>query len=185
MNESGLVALLGPSLKHSLGSLLSLALLPALHGLDHGDLFGLLFLVPRLKQQSGVIRRRGHRRCHEGDQLLRAFVLVEFLYFFFYLFLMILCTMASVVRLFPLSTVRRIPLLLGSCALIKQVRMKMTQVTVMHQCVGGGGDGGGGFLQHMGQICPCQGIFLSSHDTQDPPGDKKTKTTTLVVDWFY
>lgn len=33
----------------------------------------------------------------------------------YHLFLIILCTMASVVRLLPLSTVRRIPFLLGSC----------------------------------------------------------------------
>lgn len=63
IDEFGLIALLGlgPSLKHGLGSLLSLLLLPALHGLDHGDLFGLLFLVPRLKQQPGVKRRRGRQ----------------------------------------------------------------------------------------------------------------------------
>lgn len=28
-------------------------------------------------------------------------------------------------------------------------------------------------LQHKGQIRPCQDIFLSSHDIQDPPVDKK------------
>lgn len=106
-------------------------------------------------------------RCDKADQLLPAFVLVSSL--LLYLFLIILCTMASVVRPFPLSTVRRIPLLLGSCTPIKQLQMKMTQVTVMHP---GGGGVRVGFLQHTGQIHPCPGRFLSSRDIQDPPVDK-------------
>lgn len=51
---------------------------------------------------------------------------------FFNLFLIILCTMASVVRLFPLSTIRRIPLLLGSWTSIRQGPMKTSQITIMH-----------------------------------------------------
>lgn len=104
------------------------------------------------------------RPCGKDDQLLSAFVLF---YFIFYLFLIILCTMASVVRLFPLSTVRRIPLLLGSCTSIKQPQVKTAQITVMNQ----GGSGWGGFLQHTGQIRPCPGRFLSFRDIQDPPMD--------------
>lgn len=79
IDESGSVAPagLGPTLKHSLGSLLSLLLLPPLHGLDHGDLFGLLFLVPRLKQQPGVQRRRG-----KSGETLRAFILAGQTWFF-------------------------------------------------------------------------------------------------------
>ena len=58
------------------------------------------------------------------DRSLAPFLLLSF-FFFFYLFLIILCTMASVVRLFPLSTVRRIPFLLGSCVWIKHEQINV------------------------------------------------------------
>lgn len=45
-----------------------------------------------------------------------------------HLFLMILCTMSSVVRLFPLSTVRRMPLFFGSCA-------RWEEITTISACM--------------------------------------------------
>lgn len=88
-----------------------------------------------------------------------------------HLFLIILCTIASVVRLFPLSTVRRIPFLLGSCVRWKHHKMSLIyHLSVLHRKEE---DRAFEAVQHKGRIHPCQDIFLSSHDTQDPPTDKK------------
>lgn len=165
INESGLIALLGPSLEHSLGSLLSLLLLPSLHGLDHGYLFGLLFLVPRLKQQSGVKRRRG-----DGGDAIK----------------MISCC----VLLFGFVPVFDYPLYDGVCGeavpavhspqdsspprLLHINKTAPNENDSDYSNASGWVGWGGGFLQHTGQICPCPGIFLSSRDIQDPPVDKKT-----------
>lgn len=89
-----------------------------------------------------------------------------FWFVFFNLFLIIRCTMASVVRPFPLSTIRRIPLLRGSWTSIKQAQVKTSQIAVMHQ-----GWGMGGLLQRTGQIRPCPDISLSSRDKRGPPVD--------------
>lgn len=64
--------------------------------------------------------------------------------------------MASVVRLLPLSTVRRIPLLLGSCTSIKQLQMKMTQIAVMPQ---GGWVGEGGSYSIRVRAVPARVYF--------------------------
>lgn len=52
-----------------------------------------------------------------------------------HLFLIILCTIASVVRLFPLSTVRSIPFLLGSCVWWKHHKMSsIYHLSGLHSC---------------------------------------------------
>lgn len=163
IDEFGLIALLGlgPSLKHGLGSLLSLLLLPALHGLDHGDLFGLLLLVPRLKQQPGVKRRRGGQTI-KIEMPLHAFILAG-----------------------PVLPVFDYPLydgISGEAVPAVHDPQDSSPPGLLDVNKTGPNENGsdcrngsevlggvGWFLQRTGRIHPCPDRFLSSHDKQDPP----------------
>lgn len=56
-------------LQHSLGSLFRFFLLFPLHGLDHGDLFGLFLLVPCFKLQPEFSQRKMQMRKRASSVL--------------------------------------------------------------------------------------------------------------------
>lgn len=84
-----------------------------------------------------------------------------------YRFLMILCTMSSVVKPLPLSTVRKIPLFLGSWD--THNNMQSHKKTDNHTRILQNRQTHSQYSQHKGLQCPCQETPLSSHDTPGPP----------------
>lgn len=92
----------------SLGCIFRLLLLSLLHCLDHRQLLGLLLLVPGLKLQP---RNKQEWKIPRKTTQKRPKRMISFS---LDLFSMILWTMSSVVRLFPLSMVLKIPLSFGS-----------------------------------------------------------------------